>query len=35
MPVKGSCVCGDWTYEYEGEPVAVVSTSTQASFHHM
>jgi hypothetical protein len=21
--VKGSCVCGDWTYEYEGEPVAV------------
>ena len=21
--VKGSCVCGDWTYEYEGEPVAI------------
>jgi hypothetical protein len=21
--VKGSCVCGDWTYQYEGEPVAV------------
>jgi hypothetical protein len=21
--VKGSCVCGDWTYEYEGEPAAV------------
>ncbi|CZT19935.1 related to DUF636 domain protein [Ramularia collo-cygni] len=22
MP-KGSCVCGDWTYEYEGEPAGV------------
>jgi hypothetical protein len=21
--VKGSCVCGDWTFEYEGEPAAV------------
>lgn len=21
--VKGSCICGDWTYQYEGEPVAV------------
>lgn len=24
MP-KGSCVCGDWTYEYEGEPAGVAS----------
>lgn len=24
MP-KGSCVCGGWTYEYEGEPAGVVS----------
>jgi len=24
--VKGSCICGDWTYQYTGEPVAVVST---------
>lgn len=22
---KGSCVCGEWTYEYEGEPAASVS----------
>ncbi|EMF14969.1 uncharacterized protein SEPMUDRAFT_37223 [Sphaerulina musiva SO2202] len=23
MPTKGSCVCGEWTYEYEGEPSGV------------
>ncbi|CAK4031124.1 related to DUF636 domain [Lecanosticta acicola] len=23
MPGKGSCVCGQWTYEYEGEPLGV------------
>ncbi|KAF7190022.1 hypothetical protein HII31_08353 [Pseudocercospora fuligena] len=23
MPGKGSCVCGQWTYEYEGEPGGV------------
>jgi len=23
MPGKGSCVCGEWTYEYEGEPATV------------
>ncbi|CAK1361135.1 hypothetical protein CB0940_03463 [Cercospora beticola] len=23
MPTKGSCVCGEWTYEYEGEPAGV------------
>jgi hypothetical protein len=22
--VKGSCVCGDYTYEYQGEPLFVV-----------
>jgi hypothetical protein len=23
--VKGSCACGDWTYEFEGEPIFTVS----------
>ncbi|KAK4504822.1 hypothetical protein PRZ48_002784 [Zasmidium cellare] len=27
MTTKGSCVCGQWTYEYEGEPVAVTAGS--------
>lgn len=22
--VKGSCACGDWTYEFEGEPIFTV-----------
>ena len=25
--VKGSCMCGDWTYEYDGEPAVIVSRS--------
>lgn len=28
MP-KGSCVCGDWTYEFSGEPGTIVRTTLE------
>jgi hypothetical protein len=30
--VKGSCYCGDWTYEFEGEPLFAVSGACNAAF---
>jgi hypothetical protein len=29
--VKGSCACGDWTYEFEGEPI--FTASAVSNFH--
>ncbi|KAK4631809.1 hypothetical protein CLAFUW4_02930 [Fulvia fulva] len=44
MPAKGSCVCGEWTYEYTGDPAAVAvchcipcrkTAGTNGSFNFM
>jgi hypothetical protein len=32
--VKGSCVCGDWTYEFEGQPLMTVSNISNAPFYN-